>query len=235
MYRFRHRPLVRTLALWLGLNLIVSGCSKSIGFSMPPEAFKLTLRSTLCIVALAVGMLFPDWIPAQAEDPGPASLPSISERTEGMDHLEGYFNLHWDRVKGRLFWEMDKLDTEFLYQVSLASGLGSNPVGLDRGRLAGTYVLIAQRTGPRRNNVNASAATHARCRPDTASRWETPSRASRSRVSGLNPARSPSASARSSPAGSPAPRAWDTRARQACRPIHPDDASRSGRCACREG
>ena len=44
---------------------------------------------------------------------------------------------------------MDKLDTEFLYQVSLASGLGSNPVGLDRGRLAGTYVFVAQRIGSR--------------------------------------------------------------------------------------
>ncbi len=94
-------------------------------------------------------MLLPNWILAQTEDPGPASLPSISEKTKGMDHLEGYFNLHWDRLNGRLFWEMDKLETEFLYQVALASGLGSNPVGLDRGRLAGTYVLVAQRIGPR--------------------------------------------------------------------------------------
>ncbi len=116
---------------------------------MRQETVKSTLFSPLCIVALALGLLFPDWILGQAEDPGPASLPSISETTEGMDHLEGYFNLHWDRLKGRLFWEMDKLDTEFLYQVALASGLGSNPVGLDRGRLAGTYVLIAQRIGPR--------------------------------------------------------------------------------------
>jgi len=94
-------------------------------------------------------MLCPNWMLAHGEDPGPVNLPSISEKTEGMDHLEGYFNLHWDRRNGRLFWEMDKLDTEFLYQVSLASGLGSNPVGLDRGRLAGTYVFVAQRIGPR--------------------------------------------------------------------------------------
>jgi hypothetical protein len=32
--------------------------------------------------------------------------------------------------------------------VSLATGLGSNPVGLDRGQLGGTYVLKAHRVGP---------------------------------------------------------------------------------------
>ena len=111
--------------------------------------FKSTLFSTLGILVLGLEMLCPAWMLAKSEDPVPASLPSISEKTEGMDHLEGYFNLHWDRQNGRLFWEMDKLDTEFLYQVALASGLGSNPVGLDRGRLAGTYVLVAQRIGPR--------------------------------------------------------------------------------------
>ena len=42
-------------------------------------------------------MLCPNWMLAHGEDPGPVNLPSISEKTEGMDHLEGYFNLHWDR------------------------------------------------------------------------------------------------------------------------------------------
>ena len=86
---------------------------------------------------------------AQSGQTGVESLPKIATKTQGMLHLEGFFNLHWDRLTGRLFWEMDKLDTEFLYQISLASGLGSNPVGLDRGRLAGTHILVAQRIGPK--------------------------------------------------------------------------------------
>ena len=56
---------------------------------------------------------------------------------------------YWDEAEGKLYWEIDKLDTEFLYQVSMASGLGSNPVGIDRGQLRGTYVLSAKRVGPR--------------------------------------------------------------------------------------
>lgn len=76
-------------------------------------------------------------------------LPEISEKIEGMAPMEGYFNLYWDDATGKMYWEIDKLDTEFLYQVSMASGLGSNPVGIDRGQLAGTYILAAKRVGPR--------------------------------------------------------------------------------------
>lgn len=85
---------------------------------------------------------------AQGQSQAP-SLPSITDRTAGMTALRGFFNLFWEERTGRLYWEIDKLDTEFLYQVSMASGLGSNPVGIDRGQLGGTHVLVARRTGPR--------------------------------------------------------------------------------------
>ena len=74
---------------------------------------------------------------------------SIAAKTAGMTSLEGFFDIYWDESSGRLYWAIDRWETEFLYQVSLASGLGSNPVGLDRGQLGGTYVLEAHRVGPR--------------------------------------------------------------------------------------
>jgi hypothetical protein len=77
------------------------------------------------------------------------TLPSIEETVDGARRYDGYFDLYWDAASGALYWEIDKLDTEFLYQVSMGSGLGSNPVGIDRGQLRGTYVLEAQRIGPR--------------------------------------------------------------------------------------
>ena len=76
-------------------------------------------------------------------------LPTIEETTSGMEVLSGFFDLYWDHSTGSLFWEIAELDTEFLYQVSMGSGLGSNPVGIDRGQLRGTYVLEAMRVGPR--------------------------------------------------------------------------------------
>ncbi|MGA0955293.1 MAG: hypothetical protein ACO3SN_05930, partial [Burkholderiaceae bacterium] len=74
---------------------------------------------------------------------------AIDETVADSTAIEGYFNLYWNDASGTLYWEIDKLDTEFLYQVSMGSGLGSNPIGIDRGQLRGTYVLSAQRIGPR--------------------------------------------------------------------------------------
>ena len=83
--------------------------------------------------------------PLAAQD----ALPSIAEKTEGTDAVEGFFNLYWDDATGVLYWEIDPGAGEFLYQVSMGSGLGSNPVGIDRGQLRGTHVLEAKRVGPR--------------------------------------------------------------------------------------
>ncbi len=85
--------------------------------------------------------------PSAARDT--AAPPSIEARTEGMARMEGFFDLYWDEREGKLFWEIDRWDEPFLHQVSLATGLGSNPVGLDRGLMGGTYLLEARRVGPK--------------------------------------------------------------------------------------
>ncbi|MFN8574779.1 MAG: zinc-dependent metalloprotease [Gemmatimonadaceae bacterium] len=87
--------------------------------------------------------------PLRVAQPQARSLPTIADKTNGMTSMPGFFNLYWDEGAGHLYWEIDKLDTEFMYQVSMASGLGSNPIGIDRGQLGSTLVLIAKRTGPR--------------------------------------------------------------------------------------
>jgi len=76
-------------------------------------------------------------------------LPSIEEKTQGSERMEGFFNLFWQASSGSLYWEIDELGSEFLYQISMGSGLGSNPVGIDRGQLRGTHILASQRIGPR--------------------------------------------------------------------------------------
>ena len=82
---------------------------------------------------------------AAAQDP----LPSIADKTANAAAMEGFFNLYWDDGEGVLYWELDPGGGEFLYQVSMGSGLGSNPIGIDRGQLRGTHVLEAKRVGPR--------------------------------------------------------------------------------------
>ena len=76
------------------------------------------------------------------------NLPSIATTVAETDPMLGFFNLYWDASRGRLYWEVDKLDTEFLYQVSTGSDLESNPIGIDRGQLRGIYILTFKRVGP---------------------------------------------------------------------------------------
>ncbi len=86
--------------------------------------------------------------PLRAEESG-GPPPGIDERTEGMVRMEGFVDLYWDQGTGHLFLEIGRFGEEMLYQVSLASGLGSNSIGLDRGQLGGTHLLRAERVGPR--------------------------------------------------------------------------------------
>ncbi len=53
----------------------------------------------------------------------------------------GFFNFTYDENEDKLLLEIDKLDKEFLYVSSLASGVGSNDLGLDRGKLNRSKVV----------------------------------------------------------------------------------------------
>ena len=59
---------------------------------------------------------------------------SFSNANE-LDKFVGFFDFSYDESKDKIFLEVDKLDYEFLYIGSLASGIGSNDIGLDRGQL----------------------------------------------------------------------------------------------------
>ena len=74
-------------------------------------------------------------------------LPSIEEKINGLKKYEGYFHFYWDENSGKLWLEVDKLDTEFLYVVSLPAALGSNDIGLDRGLLGDDRVVKFNKVG----------------------------------------------------------------------------------------
>jgi Met-zincin/Domain of unknown function (DUF5117) len=74
---------------------------------------------------------------------------TIAEKTAGAQKLPGYFNLYWDAKQGKLWLEIDKWGSEFLYQSGLPAGIGSNDIGLDRGQLGATRIVRFERSGPR--------------------------------------------------------------------------------------
>src|SRR6201997_5255 len=101
---------------------------------------------------------------ASAQAPPPSGPQTIADKTKDTQKLPGYFNLYWDAKQGKLWLEIDKWDTEFLYQSSLPAGIGSNDIGLDRGQLGETRIGGFERSGPKvllaQENLNFRAVSN---------------------------------------------------------------------------
>ena len=73
----------------------------------------------------------------------------IREKVKGMEVFPGFFTFYWDAKAGKIWLEIDKWNTEFLYVESLPAGIGSNDIGLDRGQLGDSSIVRFDRSGPR--------------------------------------------------------------------------------------
>ena len=74
-------------------------------------------------------------------------LPSIASKTAGLEAMDGFLPLYWDETEGKLWLEVPETGVEFLYVHSLAAGIGSNDIGLDRNQLGRTRVVEFARVG----------------------------------------------------------------------------------------
>jgi hypothetical protein len=74
---------------------------------------------------------------------------SLNDKTKGMQKYDGYMNFYYDDTTGKIWLVVDQLDAEFIYVNSLAAGLGSNDIGLDRGQLGSTRVVSFRKSGPK--------------------------------------------------------------------------------------
>src|SRR5204863_6379825 len=86
---------------------------------------------------------------SRGEQPAGGRVPTIDERTAGMQKLDGYFPLYWDERGGALYLEIPRFDTDFLVSTGLAAGLGSNDIGLDRGQGGQGRIVRFERIGPK--------------------------------------------------------------------------------------
>ena len=72
---------------------------------------------------------------------------TISSVTEKLQKIDGFVPLYVDAESGKIYIEITRWNQEFLYLVSLPTGVGSNPLGLDRGQLGTTKVVTFERAG----------------------------------------------------------------------------------------
>ncbi len=86
---------------------------------------------------------------AFAQDKKPDAQPkkNIAALTEKLQKIDGFVPLYLNTEDGKIYLEISRFNREFLYQVSLPTGVGSNPIGLDRGQLGSTKVVFFERAG----------------------------------------------------------------------------------------
>jgi hypothetical protein len=104
------------------------------------------------ILRLAAASLVASVVSAQ--QPGGSNAPqrpasSIAERTQGFDRQQGFLNVYTNDRTGQLLLEIPRDSTRVLFLAVLATGLGSNPIGLDRGSGGTEQVTLFHRYGDR--------------------------------------------------------------------------------------
>lgn len=72
---------------------------------------------------------------------------TISSVVEKMQKIDGFVPLYINSDDGKIYIEISRFNNEFLYLVSLPTGVGSNPIGLDRAQLGPTRVVRFERAG----------------------------------------------------------------------------------------
>lgn len=73
----------------------------------------------------------------------------FDQKISSLTAQKGFFDYYWSEAEGKMYLSipLDRLGKEFLYVNSLAAGLGSNDIGLDRNQLGGNRVVRFERSG----------------------------------------------------------------------------------------
>jgi hypothetical protein len=120
------------------------------------------IRSLAAALPLALRLAVPSLAatPAAAPSRGAAEAsggppPTIAKATAGSEKRTGLLTFYVDARKGKVWLVVPAAKdrsgevASYIYQESIATGLGSNPVGLDRGQLGDTRIVTLRRVGGR--------------------------------------------------------------------------------------
>src|ERR1043166_3950880 len=103
-----------------------------------PIRFALSSRRLTGILAVTIAGVQSPRVLAQATTT-PAST-TIAGRTNGMERRDGFLPIYLDPRQGRILLEIPRDSTRALLMITQATGLGSNPIGIDRGSSGETHV-----------------------------------------------------------------------------------------------
>ena len=123
---------------------------------MVPDPGVSNVRRALLLTLLLAACTTPKTPPATtpAEQTPPAKANAIDEFADGKRRLDGMFEVLVDDAAARIYIVLPSPDedgdvAELIYVEALATGIGSNPVGLDRGQLGDSRIIKLRRIGAR--------------------------------------------------------------------------------------
>lgn len=70
-------------------------------------------------------------------------------KSEEKTEVKGFFSYIYDENTDKIFLVVDMLNYDFLYVQALATGIGSNDIGLDRGQLGDQRIVHFEKAGPK--------------------------------------------------------------------------------------
>jgi|CXWL01.1.fsa_nt_gi hypothetical protein len=100
------------------------------------------------VFTLGLSLLFATPVAAQPARPV-GKPPSVEDKTASMKKLDGFLPVYWDEAEGKVYLEIANFGVEILNFNGFAAGLGSNDIGIDRGALAGSRIVMFERVGPK--------------------------------------------------------------------------------------
>ena len=101
------------------------------------RSLRLAAALTICAAAL------------NAQQASSSNSATIAGRTQGMEKRDGFLPVYLDEKTGKILMEVPRDSMRFLMFTQEATGLGSNPIGLDRGGGGDGNVVRIQRAGDR--------------------------------------------------------------------------------------
>ncbi len=96
---------------------------------------------------LAILIFLPAFQTLTANNTGEGEIQTITEKVSGLKKFDGFFTFYWSDMEGKIYMEVDRWNTDFLVASYLSRGMGSNDVGLDRGKIGAQKVVSFFRSG----------------------------------------------------------------------------------------
>ncbi|MBY9065597.1 zinc-dependent metalloprotease [Hyphomonas sp. WL0036] len=105
------------------------------------------MRFAILLTAVCLGLSG-----AAVSQPKTEAPPTLAQKIDGLEALPGFLDLYVDQSKGKVYVALpapdaDGISARFIYAAGLTAGLGSNPIGLDRGNSSSGDIIRFRRIG----------------------------------------------------------------------------------------